>query len=270
MSPWWDDISASGECLFTIQDVAFPADLGYSIAKDLITHLLTVDPEKRYTIDEFLAHPWIRNAPESAMAARVPFKQTVEGRTERLNVQGIPGQAPVPMPLDSPLLAGFRGEGRAQNMMKSPGINVLKEAFDVSYAVHRMEEEASRRRAYNGPGGAGQAGFLQGLNEEDEGDDLEDARRIVGVAQAKEQQQQGHGGHVPQGRGVQQYAGAVGVNKAQPAAPTSLYDGRAGPRDHTKRGPFELNMDGATLLGRRGKHPVISPNDPVPSLPRVP
>lgn len=39
LSPWWDDISAS--------------------AKDLVAHLLTVDPEQRYTIDQFFAHPWI-------------------------------------------------------------------------------------------------------------------------------------------------------------------------------------------------------------------
>ncbi|KAJ1978813.1 MAPK-activated protein kinase Srk1 [Dimargaris xerosporica] len=38
LSPWWDHISES--------------------AKDLISHLLTVNPEERYTIDEFLAHPW--------------------------------------------------------------------------------------------------------------------------------------------------------------------------------------------------------------------
>lgn len=39
LSPWWDGIS--GE------------------AKDLITKLLCVDPKKRYTIDQFLEHPWI-------------------------------------------------------------------------------------------------------------------------------------------------------------------------------------------------------------------
>ncbi|KAH6871335.1 kinase-like domain-containing protein, partial [Thelonectria olida] len=39
-SPWWDDISRS--------------------AQDLISHSLTVDPDKRYTIHEFLSHPWIR------------------------------------------------------------------------------------------------------------------------------------------------------------------------------------------------------------------
>lgn len=33
------------------------------IAKDLITHLLCVDPTQRYSIDEFLAHPWMNVRP---------------------------------------------------------------------------------------------------------------------------------------------------------------------------------------------------------------
>jgi serine/threonine protein kinase len=59
LRPWWDDISLSGGfsrsgrivvrlliCLFRL------------IAQDLIKHLLCVNPEERYTIDEFLAHEW--------------------------------------------------------------------------------------------------------------------------------------------------------------------------------------------------------------------
>lgn len=41
LSPWWDSISIEG--------------------KDLITHLLEMDPNKRYTITELLNHPWVRN-----------------------------------------------------------------------------------------------------------------------------------------------------------------------------------------------------------------
>lgn len=37
LSPWWDPVSDS--------------------AKELITHLLCVDPNERYTVDEFLNHP---------------------------------------------------------------------------------------------------------------------------------------------------------------------------------------------------------------------
>ncbi|KAI8918595.1 kinase-like domain-containing protein, partial [Powellomyces hirtus] len=40
LSPWWDDISSE--------------------AKDLICHLLQVNPKKRYTISQFLAHPWMQ------------------------------------------------------------------------------------------------------------------------------------------------------------------------------------------------------------------
>lgn len=49
LSPWWDDISKG--------------------AQDLVSHLLTVDPEKRYTIEEFLNHPWIKQTNEVTTAA---------------------------------------------------------------------------------------------------------------------------------------------------------------------------------------------------------
>jgi len=95
------------------------------------------------------------------------------------------------MPMDSPLLQEARMGGRAP--MRSPGVAVLREAFDVTYAVHRMEEEGARRRAYNGPGGAGARGFLSGLNEEGEDDDeidLEATKRKYGAGVAQIVQQQ--------------------------------------------------------------------------------
>jgi len=176
LSPWWDDVSAE--------------------AKDLITHLLCIDPAQRYTIDEFLAHPWCNTAP-------VPPLPTP--RAEHLH------------PLDSPLLHAARG-GRD---VRSPGIASLKEAFDITYAVHRMEEEGARRRAYKGRGGAGQAGFLAGLNEDDEDASEDDVT-------------------------------ASQVPAQQPSR--EAYDGRAGQRDAPRRHgnkPFELSIGGATLLGRR-------------------
>ncbi|KAJ7499076.1 kinase-like domain-containing protein [Mycena latifolia] len=187
LSPWWDDISGS--------------------AKDLIQHLLCVDPAQRYTIDEFLAHPWCTAAP-----APPPPPTPYIYNESPLTASGL-------RPLDSPLLSAARGrvEGR------SPGIATLKEAFDITYAVHRMEEEGARRRKYKGRGGAGVRGFLGGLNEDDE--DEEEER-----PDEREQGKTGHAG------------------------------GRAGPRDRGRNpatpraaGPkgFELDMDGATLLGRR-------------------
>lgn len=229
LSPWWDDISHS--------------------AKDLITHLLCVDPSQRYTIDEFLAHPWIKEAPSVPQAQpKMPA--------------GISNNAP----LDSPLLASIRAGNREG---RSPGVGALKEAFDVTYAVHRMEEEGARRRAYNGPGGAGTRGFLQGLNEEEEDGDeavLEEARRKHGEAVARQIQEHQNRAAANAKAGIKEqpvthYAGRGGANRRE--AEAVLYDGRAGQRDRgrdksNKPSGFDLDLNNATLLGRRGKKTVAA------------
>ncbi|RKP39544.1 kinase-like domain-containing protein, partial [Dimargaris cristalligena] len=99
LSPWWDDISDS--------------------AKDLISHLLTVNPHDRYSIDEFLAHPWCRirltPAPQAPCSPPAEVNEVDTGRT-------VVAKTPI-----TPVLT-------------------LKEAFDVSYAVRRVEhDEVSRR-----------------------------------------------------------------------------------------------------------------------------
>ncbi|BGP12635.1 hypothetical protein JCM10213_008773 [Rhodosporidiobolus nylandii] len=225
LSPWWDDISAS--------------------SKDLITHLLDVDPEKRYTIDEFLAHPWCKA--KAAPAAVTP------GTLEQV----APGLKPVPRytPLDSPLLAP--GGRRA---MPSPGIATLKEAFDVTYAVHRMEEEGKRK---NVAGGANR-GFLQGLNEEDEDgeeQDIEETRKkygeTVAATLAQKRRELENGPRAPaqsaaeQQRAAQAYQGWGGADRRQ--AEAALYSGSAGQRDRGRgrNKGFELSLGNATLLGRR-------------------
>lgn len=137
----------------------------------------------------------------------------------------------------------------------SPGINQLKEAFDVTYAVHRQEEEGRRRGA--------NAGGLGGLNEEDEEDEAEVQARRHGqqageaVRQAGQQQPQ----QATQSRGrtaaEPAYQGRGGADRK--LAEAALYDGRAGTRDRgghgggSRRKNFELNMGNATLLGRRNK-----------------
>ncbi|TFK43361.1 kinase-like domain-containing protein [Crucibulum laeve] len=225
LSPWWDDISHS--------------------AKDLITHLLCVDPAQRYTIDEFLAHPWCNAAP----APPPPPTPFIYGNLK----EPLSGK-----PLDSPLLSAARG-GRAHEG-RSPGLATLKEAFDITYAVHRMEEEGARRRKYNGRGGAGARGFLSGLNEDDEDEeDNSDSDSDDGMV-----------GHMTKSAGI----AGVGAGGQRDGA----MEGRAGPRDlgkdaaarrvaqprtaaraggagrgRTGHRGFELDMDGATLLGRRHK-----------------
>lgn len=225
LSPWWDDISGS--------------------AKDLISHLLCVDTSKRFTIDEFLAHPWcnVKDPVPNLDSADIALAKASE------------------MPLDSPLLQSMKKGTAPQRGMMSPGINQLKEAFDVTYAVHRMEEEGQRRR------GAGGQENLQGmaLNEDDEGDEEHDVQEVQDAAQRhgeqkavqrQQQEREKQRQRDQQATAAQQYQGRGGADRR--LAEAALYDGRAGTRDRggqskSSKRAFELNMGNATLLGRRNK-----------------
>ncbi|KAK2775490.1 hypothetical protein FQN52_009371 [Onygenales sp. PD_12] len=251
LSPWWDDISKP--------------------AQDLVSHLLTVDPEKRYTIKEFLQHPWIKQTNEETHAAAdAPPLATPLA----LNAQF----------METPSVATDR-----RMDFRSPGAINLREVFDVGYAVHRQEEEGKRRKNFKqGYRGGNVAGGLRAglnpLNEDYDDDDDDEADEIIyydqdnnagntipskvpraganpadvaameaklqstnlgsqpsAAAQARQaaanrQQQHRHQG----GGGYGQHSAAVAA-----AARESV-------RKSAKE-PFELSLDNATLLGRRGR-----------------
>src|SRR5271168_440575 len=144
LSPWWDDISKP--------------------AQDLVSHLLTVDPEKRYTIKQFLAHPWIRGTEEPTYAAldAPPLATPAAERQKQLGAQG--PRAFNPDLLESP-------SSRRMMDFRSPGAINLREVFDVGYAVHRQEEEGKRRKNFK-QGYRGVAA-MTGLNALDENDDYD-------------------------------------------------------------------------------------------------
>ncbi|RHZ62432.1 hypothetical protein Glove_340g81 [Diversispora epigaea] len=118
LSPWWDDISSS--------------------AKDLIKHLLIVDPDKRYTIQQFFEHPWVKD--ESF--------QTTVNKSVIINPKSINLVNKVESPLYDESI-GTPGESVRRKGIISPGIS-LKEMFDISYAVHRMGEENARKKKIKG------------------------------------------------------------------------------------------------------------------------
>ncbi|KAI0108919.1 CAMK/CAMK1 protein kinase [Nemania sp. FL0031] len=218
LSPWWDDISKS--------------------AQDLISHLLTVDPDKRYTIKEFLSHPWIQ----------------ASGPTPRAEKK----------PQDSERLRAFDAskfmDGEKRLDFRSPGAVNLREIFDVGYSVHRQEEEAKRRKQV-GPK-AGGPSRLTNLNEESSDEDakddgqhrrksddnqLEQSMRNTNLGKDQERGRERVRQGEREARGYGQHSATV----AQAA--------RQQVRDRNKqRGAFELNLDGATLLGRRANKPAAS------------
>lgn len=185
-----------------------------------------MDPAQRYTIDEFLAHPWCNAAPAPPPPPTPHLfgKDLLSGK-----------------PLDSPLLSAARG-GRGHDG-KSPGIATLKEAFDITYAVHRMEEEGARRRKYKGRG-AGARGFLSNLNEDDEDGEVDSSEGGEETSDSTT------------GPPQRSLAGVKdNHSKEQGSSPKSTGTGR---RSRGRGGPkeFELDMQAATLLGRRHKKGV--------------
>ncbi len=173
---------------------------------------------------------------------------------------------------------------------RSPGAVNLREVFDVSYAVHRQEEEGKRRKnfkqGYRGAGGA--INNLNPLDEEEYDDDefsnesvpydataqhppaklpksASGATAVPGVEGVEKQMRntslsaaaQARQSHAPAG-GRQKEEKGYGQHSAAVAA--------AAKRQVKNKGAFELSLDNATLLGRRGKKsPQGGPGGPGPS-----
>ncbi|KAI9889061.1 MAG: hypothetical protein M1814_005850 [Vezdaea aestivalis] len=257
LSPWWDDISKP--------------------AKDLVSHLLTVDPDKRYSIQQFLDHPWIRQTNEDTHAAadapplstpsiprsmemganqfQHPQESTVEPQQS--------GQTAYQQQLAATFLES-PGVGNRPMDFRSPGAINLREVFDVSYAVHRQEEEGKRRKNYP----QGYRGFApnNALNDLDE-DEYEEgvAESGSGPAAKLAKPRDADVGQVEQGLRNTNLAPVAGAPKQSAAAQARQQArgyGQHSPQvaqavrqsqQKQKKGPFELSLDNATLLGRRGK-----------------
>ncbi|TID19464.1 Serine/threonine-protein kinase srk1 [Venturia nashicola] len=230
LSPWWDDISKS--------------------AQDLVSHLLTVDPDKRYDIKQFLNHPWIRESEEETHAAAdAPPLATPLVQRQSFAY------------LDDTITPG----GRRQDF-RSPGAVNLREVFDVGYAVHRQEEEAKRRKNFKqGYRGGNAMNPLNALDEEDYDDE-------DGESTAYESSSQNPPAKLPksqandvssmerQMRNTSLSAAAQARQANVPRQEEQRGYGQHSPavaaaakRQVRNKGAFELSLDNATLLGRRGK-----------------
>jgi len=249
LSPWWDDISKS--------------------AQDLVSHLLTVDPEKRYDIEQFLNHPWIKQTdePTNAAADAPPLATPMYQRgAESVGL----GKVPSPMKPDFTYLDETPGVGRRQDF-RSPGAVNLRENFDVVYAVHRQEEEGKRRKNFKqGYRGGNPMNSLNALDEDYDDDEFEaesqpyNSNTANPPAKVPKAGGADVAGMEKQMRNTNLSAAAQARQAAAPktaAAPQARGYGQHSPevaaaarrQVKNKPGAFELDLSNATLLGRRGK-----------------
>jgi hypothetical protein len=253
LSPWWDDISKS--------------------AQDLISHLLTVDPEKRYTIQEFLAHPWIKGTDEETTAAADAPPLATPLTRDPEKAQGLdsasaehgPYQPASARFLDQPSVASDR-----RMDFRSPGAFNLREVFDVGYAVHRQEEETKRRANARQTNRGGTAGFQSALGALNEGydDEQEYSQDLGGQPPAKVAKNQGEmAGMEAKLRhtnlGAQSSAAQARQAHQKPKQGYGMHDAAVASAAKSSirkpQQPFELTLNGATLLEKRGRRnqPVV-------------
>lgn len=159
LSPWWDTMSDS--------------------VKDLISHLLCVDSKKRYTIDQFFEHPWIKEEPfirpqpqpqslhlrkmrdaallsEQEIQDRLNQQHQEENRKSRAyrqqqhadqeDIAAMVQQAvqsnlitPPEITQDEDLIM----DDNNSMVYTTPDAATLRGIFDITYAVQRMGEEQS-------------------------------------------------------------------------------------------------------------------------------
>ncbi|KAJ2591763.1 MAPK-activated protein kinase Srk1 [Coemansia sp. RSA 1722] len=122
LSPWWDDVNPQ--------------------IKDLITHLLELDPARRYTIQDFMRHPWVvdgLNEMYDNAAVAAAARSSINKRRNRVSpLNGVAKQQPA---LNQVLL-GSQPSGQF-----SPR-NTMKNAYDLAYAMRRLGDDESAFQLY--------------------------------------------------------------------------------------------------------------------------
>mmetsp|Transcript_1408 Transcript_1408/g.1406 ORF Transcript_1408/g.1406 Transcript_1408/m.1406 type:complete len:576 (+) Transcript_1408:199-1926(+) len=188
LSPWWDEISKE--------------------AKNCVSRLLTVDPLRRYSIDDFLNDPWILKMPVADPAITAPRKiQSTSNYNYNYNY-------------NHPIQAkNNKGPTYGNDEIYTPAAVALRDAFDISTAVHRMGEEAALLKGTAVPD-------IDDLIEENEDESIDMS------------------GHV--------------LNEDNYNRRAPRYTQQQQQKRHVKQqnGPFDLNLGGASILERRKNKPV--------------
>ncbi|CEG64134.1 Putative Serine/threonine-protein kinase [Rhizopus microsporus] len=239
LSPWWDPIS--------------PA------AKDLISNLLCVDPEKRYTINDFFKHPWVTKsqfpppAPqEMDIPASIKHKSSNDPRARAMQNAAVKAAATQEEQkrqnqVQTDLTQPGTAKATKRTDVFSPGISSIKEILDITYAVQRMGEEKKMRTPVGHTNRT--LGGYDSISEEEEEEEDDDKH------------------HDPT-FGIQKEVIAMAeqlVHDKKGVAPASVYPIAQQPKNRyentistptsrRKRNIFELDMNKATLLRNRRLH----------------
>ncbi|KAJ1723814.1 MAPK-activated protein kinase Srk1 [Coemansia erecta] len=122
LSPWWDHVNPQ--------------------IKQLIGHLLELDPARRYTIQDFMRHPWVvdgLNEMYDSAAVAAAARSSVNKR----RVGALTG----PARQQQQLLQQLQQQHLLLQPLASPR-NTMKNAYDLAYAMRRLGDDESAFQLY--------------------------------------------------------------------------------------------------------------------------
>ena len=164
-------------------------------AKDLVSRLLTVDPKQRYTIEDFFQHPWVTQSDTK-------IKRTREFRAH------LPTASTPSTPMHERGVRDLAISG------------AWKDAFDVSNAVYRLEQETAVKNK---------------------------AARKQAIIEEEEEEDGGRSEHIEHSLGNLTIS-REGENNQSDRTDNSSHHNVSSPNADSY---FDLHLEGATLLERR-------------------
>ncbi|ORX59419.1 Pkinase-domain-containing protein [Hesseltinella vesiculosa] len=245
LSPWWDVISDG--------------------AKDLISHTLCMNPRKRYTIQQFLDHPWMQQQEKKQLSS----EPVTDSDAEQFKLKYQRGYRSAPTTPST-----------ERRLVLEPG---MKEIYDVTMDMARGQEEKKlKKRAKRHPQDFAQALHMsQFPDDEHDDDDLDadtdedddttsnddndsssSAPSTSDNATALDPEMEALTSQLDQFMSAdQQESAAQTIRQVQAVAddPTLQQEPLKKVKTRKPQPVFELKMDGATLLEKRRKHQISQP-----------
>ncbi|KAJ1933142.1 MAPK-activated protein kinase Srk1, partial [Kickxella alabastrina] len=123
LSPWWDEVNPQ--------------------IKNLIRNLLELDPARRFTIQDFMRHPWVVEGLDEMYdnaAVAAAARSSVNKRRNRMTQLNGLGRQPV---LNQVML----NNQQLHQGQFSPR-NTMKHAYDLAYAMRRLGDDESAFQRY--------------------------------------------------------------------------------------------------------------------------
>lgn len=207
-----------------------------------------VPPRPETEAEEFKRMIQERNRDEEELEAAVPFPSGISSSVINSRVNSRANSR-------APSITGASGTITPRRDLFS-GVSSMKEMFDISYAVHRMTEEKQRRKNIKQSGDTSKnrrSLFMSAVNGDDD-DITEDEVDLVTDETSSNQTSEEDGVHE-----LKEKIDLVNINESTPVNEKKI-------KSNKQHNLFELNMNNATLLGRRKIPSSTQPiDDPVES-----